>query len=83
MQVQQQERQAWQAFCAASVRVVPSEAAKGEGMQEGQGGLYQQRLPHLASRMQGLLSEAGLAGQSAQGEGLSDQPPLAILQPLH
>lgn len=74
MQVQQQERQAWQAFCAASVRVVPSEAARVEGMQDGQGGLYQQRLPQLADKMQGLLSEAGLAGPSAQG-GPSDQLP--------
>lgn len=71
MQVQQQERQAWQAFCMASVRVVPSEAAApamGGGKQEGQGGLYQQRLPQLATTMQRLLSEAGLAGLHAPGE---------------
>ena len=68
VQVQQHEHHAWQAFCAASVRVVQSEAATAP-MQEGRQGeqeLYQHRLPQLAERMQRLLSEAGLTSQHAQ-----------------
>lgn len=72
LQVQQQEQDTWQAFCAASVRVVPSEAATAAiaGMQEGLQGnqeLYQHRLPQLADRMRRLLSEAGLTIHHAQG----------------
>ena len=72
MQVQQQEHDAWQAFCAVSVRVVMSEAttAATAPMQEGlqdKPELYQHRLPQLADRMQRLLSEAGLTSQHAQG----------------
>ena len=69
VQVQQQEHDAWQGFCAASVRVVPSEAATAATapMQEAQPELYQHRLPQLADRMQRLLSEAGLTSQHAQG----------------
>ena len=72
VQVQQREHDAWQAFCAASVRVVPSEAATvpTAPMQEelqGEQELYQHRLPQLADRMQRLLSEAGLTSQHAQG----------------
>lgn len=82
VQVQQQEQYAWQTFCAASVRVVPSEGAAAAAvaalMQGGlQGGqeLYQHRLPQLADRMQHLLSEAPLVSLPAQGMFSAPQQP--------
>lgn len=88
VQVQQQEHDAWQTFCAVSVRVVPSEAAAAAAsapMQEGvQGGqeLYQHRLPQLADRMQRLLSEAPLMSQPAQGVFTATQHPSSVLPPV-
>ena len=63
-QVQKEDHAAWQAFCAASVRVVPTEARAGAALapnqEEEQGHvLYQHRLPQLGDRMQRLLSETG------------------------
>ena len=69
--MQQEEHETWQAFCAATVHVMPSEAAPAgaqEAVAEGEQQLYQHRLPQLGDRLQRLLAGSGIAWQQhAQG----------------
>ena len=66
--MQEEDYAAWQAFCEASVRVLPTKASTVAVavpvLEDVQGHvLYQHRLPQLADRMQHLLSETGKAWQ--------------------